>query len=75
MVKNTSFVPVYRLGFLYRITTKKLVIHEFRIEEVAGRGNSESRMLSFNVNMPPLLQSTMKGKLSDLLNCVEAGNS
>ena len=32
--------------------TKELVIHEIRIDEAAGRGDSDSKMKSFEVIMP-----------------------
>ena len=32
--------------------TKELVIREIRIDEAAGRGDSDSRMTSFEVIMP-----------------------
>ena len=35
----------------------ELVIHESRIDEAAGRGNSDSRMTSFEVIVPFQLQS------------------
>ena len=38
--------------------TEELVIHEIRIDEAAGRGESDSRMTSFEVIMPLKLQST-----------------
>ena len=37
--------------------TEELVIHEIRIDEAAGRGDSDSRMTSFEVIMPLKLQS------------------
>ena len=42
--------------------TSKLVIREIRMEEAAGRGDSDSRMTSFEVIMPlnSKLKSTMK---------------
>ena len=42
----------------YGIMTEELVIREIRIDEVAGRGDSDSRMTSFEVIMPLKLQST-----------------
>ena len=44
-------------AILYGIMTE-LVIREIRIDEVAGRGDSDSRMMSFEVIMPLKLQST-----------------
>ena len=38
--------------------TEELVICEIRIDEAAGRGDSDSRMMSFEVIMPLKLQST-----------------
>ena len=38
--------------------TEELVIREIRIDEAAGRGDSDSRMTSFEVIMPLKLQST-----------------
>ena len=43
---------------MYGIMTEELVIHEIRIDEAAGRGDSDSRMASFEVIMPLKLQST-----------------
>ena len=50
--------------------TEELVI---RIDEAAGRGDSDSRMTSFEVIMPLKLQSTMKAlfrPLEDALHCL-----
>ena len=44
----------------YGIMTKELVIHVIRIDETAGRGDSDSCMTSFEVIMQLKLQSTMK---------------
>ena len=38
--------------------TEERVIREIRIDEVAGRGDSDSRMTSFEVIIPLKLQST-----------------
>ena len=38
--------------FLYGIVTEELVICEIRIDGAAGRGDSDSRMTSFEVFMP-----------------------
>ena len=38
--------------------TEELIIREIRIDEAAGRGDSDSRMTSFEVIMPLKLQST-----------------
>ena len=43
---------------MYGIMTEELVIREIRIDEAAGRGDSDSRMTSFEVIMPLILQST-----------------
>ena len=43
---------------MYGIMTEELVIREIRIDEAAGRGDSDSRMTSFEVIMPLKLQST-----------------
>ena len=43
--------------------TEELVIREIRIDKAAGRGDSYSRMTSFEVIMPLILQSTMKALL------------
>ena len=48
----------FRLWNLYGIMTEELVIREIRIDEVAVRGDSDSRMTSFEVIMPLKLQST-----------------
>ena len=37
---------------MYGIMTEELVIREIRIDEAAGRGDSDSRMTSFEVIMP-----------------------
>ena len=42
----------------YGMMTEELVIREIRIDEAAGRGDSDSRMTSFEVIMPLKLQST-----------------
>ena len=53
---------------LYGIMTEELVIREIRIDEAVGRGDSDSRMMSFEVIIPRKLQSTniLKFKLSVL---------
>ena len=38
--------------------TEELVIHEIRINETAGRGDSDSQMTRFEAIMPLKLQST-----------------
>ena len=38
--------------------TEELVIRQIRMDEVAGRGDSDSRMMSFEVIMPLKVQST-----------------
>ena len=43
--------------------TEELFISEFRIDTVAGQGDSDLRMMSFEVIMPPKPQSTMKALL------------
>ena len=43
---------------MYGIMTKELVIRQIRINKAAGRGDSDSRMISFEVIMPLKLQST-----------------
>ena len=43
---------------MYGIMTEELVIREIRIDEAAGRGDSDSWMTSFEVIMPLKLQST-----------------
>ena len=45
--------------------TEEIAIREisFRIDEDAGRGNSDSGVTSFKVIMPLRLQSTMKALL------------
>ena len=48
---------------LYGIMTEELVIREIRIDEAAGRGDSDSRMTSSSVIMPLKLQPTMKALL------------
>ena len=45
-------------NIMYGILTEELVIREIRIDEAAGRGDSDSRMTSFEVIMPLKLQST-----------------
>ena len=37
---------------MYGIMIEELVIHEIRIDDAAGRGDSDSRMASFEVIMP-----------------------
>ena len=48
--------------------------HHIWIDQAAGRGDSDSRMTSFEVIMPLKLQSTMKVLLYDALHFT-AGNS
>ena len=43
---------------MYGIMTEERVICEIRIDEAAGRGDSDSRMTHFEVIMPLKLQST-----------------
>ena len=43
---------------MYGIMTEERVIREIRIDEAAGRGDSDSRMTRFEVIMPLNLQST-----------------
>ena len=43
--------------------TEKLVIRVSTIDKAAGRGDSESRMTSFEVIMPFEIQSIMKAPL------------
>ena len=43
---------------MYGIMTEEFVIREIRIDEAASRGDSDSRMTSFEVIMPLKLQST-----------------
>ena len=45
---------------MYRIMTEELVLRGIRINEAAGREDSDSRMTSFEVIMPLKLQSPMK---------------
>ena len=54
-LRGVSFVPS---RFLYGIMTEERVIREIRIDEAAGRGDSDSRMTCFEVIMPLKLQST-----------------
>ena len=43
---------------MYVIMTEELIIHEIRIDEAAGKGNLDSRMMRFKDTMPLKLQST-----------------
>ena len=45
---------------MYGITTEELAIRVIRIDEAAGRGDSDSQMTSFEVIMPLKLQSSIK---------------
>ena len=54
----------------YGIMTEAPIIREIRIDEVAGRGDSDSHMRSFKVIMPLKLQSPMKAVLKDALHCL-----
>ena len=56
--EDTPLSSLACFGFLYGIMTEELVIREIRIDEAAGRGDSGSRMTSFEVIMPLKLQST-----------------
>ena len=51
---------------MYGIMTEELVIREIRIDEAAGRGDSDSRMTSFEVIMPLKLRSTIISPVFDL---------
>ena len=42
---------------------EEFIIREIRIDEAAGRRDSDLRMMSFEVSMPLELQSTMKALL------------
>ena len=44
---QASLIP--HTSFLYVIMTEELVIREIRIDEAAGRGDSDSRMTSFEL--------------------------
>ena len=46
------------VSIMYGIMTEELVMREIRIDEAAGRSDSDSRMTSFEVIMPLKLQST-----------------
>ena len=48
---------------LYGVMTEELVIREIRIDQAAGRGNSDSRMTSFEVIMLLKLQSIIEARL------------
>ena len=50
----------FPLDFIYGLMTEKLIICEVRMDKAAGRGDSDSRMTSFEVIMPLKFQSTMK---------------
>ena len=56
--KVWTFTFTLLLIIQYGIKTEELVIREIRIDEAAGRGDSDSRMTSFEVIMPLKLQST-----------------
>ena len=43
---------------MYGIKSEELVIREIRIDEVVGKDDSDSWMMSFEVIMPLKLQST-----------------
>ena len=47
--------------------TEELAIHEIRIDMAAGCGDSYSQMTSFDVIMPPKLESIMK---AHIVSCV-----
>ena len=59
---------------MYWIMTEELVFSEIRIDEAADRGDSDSRMTSFEIITPLKLQLTMKALLYEVLNFT-AGNS
>ena len=50
---------LFILNSMYGMT-EELVICETRIEEVAGRVDPNSRMTSFKVTMPLILQTSMR---------------
>ena len=54
LCKQFTHPEVYTL---YGIMTEERVIHEIRIDEAAGQGDSDSRMTRFEVIMPLKLQS------------------
>ena len=56
---------------MYGMMTKELVIHEIRIDEAAGRDNSDSRMTSFEVIMPLQLQSTERALVKYAVHCLD----
>ena len=58
-LENSTYTPpISPRSITYGIMTEELVICEIRIDEAAGRGDSDSRMTSFEVIMPLKLQST-----------------
>ena len=52
-ILNVATDPIETIDVMYGIMTQELVIREIRIDEAAGRGDSDSRMTSFEVIMPP----------------------
>ena len=63
------------LDIMYRLMTEELVICEVRIDKAAGRGNSDSRMTSFEVIMPLKRPSTMKDVYCKMRCIALTGNS
>ena len=57
-IENLLWYYTYYISVKYGIMTEELVIREIRINEAAGRGDSDSRMKSFEVIMPLKRQST-----------------
>ena len=50
--------------------TEELNICEIKIAQAAGRSDSDSQMMSFEVIMPLKLQSTKKALLCAALHCL-----
>ena len=57
---STNEYPAQFLLNKYGVMIEELVIRKIRIDEAGGRGDSNSRMTSFEVIMPLKLQSIMK---------------
>ena len=61
--KNYTLFGNLAVATLYGLMTEELVSYGIRIKSAAGRGNSDSGMMSFEAIIPSKLQSTMKALL------------
>ena len=55
---------------MFGIMTEELVIREILIDEAAGRGDSDSRITSFEVIMPLLTPINHESPIQAIVGCV-----